>query len=621
MENRIPEEFIEEVRVRADIVEVISQYVTLQRKGKNFLGLCPFHSEKTPSFTVTPDKQIFYCFGCHVGGNVFSFLMRKENWTFLEAVGYLAEKQGMALPEKELSPHERQVQERRKRWEQIHEWAASYFHDVLLNRPEGEPGRHYFAGRGMDEATIKEFRLGYAPNRWDSLIEELKKLGVKPKELAEVGLALERHSEPSHSSNEEPKGEPGYYDRFRNRVIFSILDKRRHPIAFGGRVLDDSLPKYLNSPETTFFSKGRNLYGIHRAYTGIREQGFALLVEGYMDVIALQKAGLPNAVASLGTALTKDQAKLLKNYTQRVIIGYDSDNAGIHAALRAGEILRDLGLRVEVLTLTGAKDPDEFIKAFGVETYHEALKKATSYIEFKYKVFITQNPPQNIQDKADLVKNLAPDILKVKSPVEREGYERFLSLQLGLTLEAIQREVINQGQRIKTDNNLEYSPQKQDISVKNRDNIIRCVDKASPVATVPLGVYRAERMLLRLILEDPSRLNRLQETLDGEFWHSSVHKEIFQSLCQMQHTHLNIASLKLEDNTQSELASILVEDMDLAQPDRIFDDCIRGILSVKAEESVDQLQARMRFLEKSGDMAGAMALLREIGERLKRGEK
>ncbi|WP_084110197.1 DNA primase [Desulfosporosinus lacus] len=607
----MPEEVIEEVRSRTDIVEIISEYVSLQRKGKNYLGLCPFHAEKTPSFTVTPEKQMFYCFGCNVGGNAFSFLMKKENWSFVESIQNLASRYGVSLPEKELSPREREANRRRQRFEEINELATGYFHDLLLNLPEGELGRLYFEKRGVDLDTMKSFRLGYAPDRWDGLLTYMLERGVQAHELAENGLALERGT--------QGKG-GGYYDRFRNRVLFSILDRRNHTIGFGGRVLDDSLPKYLNSPETAFFNKGHHLYGMHRAHQGIREKGFALLVEGYMDVIALQKSGYPNAVASLGTALTREQAKLLRRYTQRVVLLYDSDEAGIQAALRGGEILRDAGIRLDVATLTGAKDPDEFLKRYGVEDFEKALSQVLTYVEFKYRTIVQETPPQTIQEKAELVVRLAPDILKVSSPIEREGYERFLSLELGLTLEAVQREIARLEQKKPKKEQLhEYSQQKQVSSGKNRDNIkdeiIYKEDTMPPSPTVYLGVYRTERLLLRLIIENISHLPRIKAKLGESFWKIPEHQQIFNYL--NQEGKLPVHS---DENVQSRLASLLLEELDISQTERLLDDCIKGILSTQAEERVEDLQARMATLEKSGDMAGAMALLKEIGERLKRGE-
>ncbi len=616
MENRIPDQVIEEIVIRSDIVETISEYVSLQRKGKNYLGICPFHSEKTPSFTVTPEKQMFYCFGCNAGGNVFSFLMKKENWTFLETVQYLAQKRGVSLPEKELSPSQREEQRRRHRWEEIHEWAADYFSEVLMNLPEGEPGRKYFTQREIDEATIKSFRLGFAPDRWDGLLVALQGHGVSSSELVAAGLALEREKKQSNSA------ETGYYDRFRNRIMFSILDTKQRPIAFGGRVLDDSLPKYLNSPETGFYSKGHHLYGINKAYRGIREQGFAILVEGYMDVLALQKAGFTNTVASLGTALTKEQAKLLRRYTQRIIICYDSDSAGIKATIRAGEVLAGVGLRIEVLKLIGAKDPDEFLKIFGVEDFKKVLKLVLTYIEFKYRTLVEEFPIRTIPEKAELIAKLSPDILKVHSPAEREGYERFLSLELGLSLEAIQREIESvEKKKPKFRQELEYLPFKQDISVKNRDNIIMYVENSSPqVAAVPTGVYRAEKMLLRLILDNPSFLAIIEEKLGADFWSISEYQQIFQNFRESKQISLSLIRANFEDKVQSKLASLIFEEMDLSQPERILGDCIRVIRSSQEEESMVELQTRMATLEKSGDLMGAMVLLKEIGERLRRGE-
>ncbi|KJS50264.1 MAG: DNA primase [Peptococcaceae bacterium BRH_c23] len=597
--------------MRTDIIEVISEYVSLQRKGNNYWGICPFHSEKTPSFSVSAEKQMFYCFGCNSGGNAFSFVMKKENWSFVESVQNFASRYGVALPEKSLSPQEREENRLRRRWEEIHEWATSYYQDILVRLPEGEPGRVYFAKREVDLDTINRFRLGYAPERWDGLITYMQERGVQPHELVGAGLALEKVTSGKVSR---------YYDRFRNRVLFSILDRRYHTIAFGGRVLDDSLPKYLNSPESTFYNKGHHLYGMHRAHQGIREEGYALLVEGYMDVIALQNAGFPNAVASLGTALTRNQATLLKRYAQRVVLLYDSDEAGVQAALRGGEILCDVGIRVDVLTLSGAKDPDEFLKSYGLEEFKRSLSRALTYVEFKYRTFVQNKLPQTIPEKAEIVMKLAPDILRVNSPVEREGYERFLSLELGLTLEAVQREIVSQEpKKAKKEREHEYSQQKQVSSGKNRDNIKGTIigkgNIEQPQPTVYLAGYRAERMLLRLLLENKAHLPRIKERLGESFWKLPAHQQIFKYLNQD-----GVLPAHSDETVQSCLASLLLEELDISQTERLLEDCIKGILSTQVVERVEDLQARMATLEKSGDMAGAMALLKEIGERLKRGE-
>jgi len=612
LENRkISEDFIEEVRQRSDIIEIISEYVQLKRTGKNYQGLCPFHSEKTPSFNVNPERQMFYCFGCHIGGNVFSFLMRKENLTFIEALKLVTQKVGLEFPEREMSSEEKEKEKQHIRWKEIHVLVNKYFSDVLLNKAEGGPGREYFAKRGLDTDDIKKFYLGYAPDKWDGLINELGLQGVKPEELEECGLVLRR----SGSGNET-----GYYDRFRNRVIFSILDVRNSPVAFGGRVLDDSNPKYLNSPETPFFHKGKNLYGINYAVKRIREDGYALLLEGYMDVISVQKVGLLNTVASLGTALTRDQVKLLKRYTSRVVIGYDSDSAGVQATIRAGGILLDEGLRVEVLSLNDSKDPDEYLSKHSSEEFKQEIDKATTFIEFKYKILIEKDFPSSIPDKAEIIKKLAPDILKISSPVEREGYERFLSLEMGLTLEAVHYEISSHS-KYKRENkgNREYFFQKQDISVKNRNNI-RGKENIPNLPTVQQGGFRAEQVILRIVLENLNFIDKVRIELGEDFWSLKEHKYIFDNLSEKGLIFSEISD-DFYQKVQKSLAAIYQIDIDFEKAQIMIDDCIDSINFVQNRKKIEDLQAKMISLEKSGDVASAMDLLREIGELLKRGEK
>jgi len=613
LDNRIPEHLIEEVRQRADIVEIISEHVVLKRTGKNYQGLCPFHSEKTPSFNVNPDRQMFYCFGCHAGGNVFSFLMNKENLTFIDSLKFLAQRVGVDLPEKESSPEQKQKEAKQKRGQQIHEWSAEFFRDVLLNRQEGRRGLDYLTGRGIDLETIKKFSLGYAPDRWDSLLNDMTKKGVTPEELVEFGLIVQK--------NHDNDDRISFYDRFRNRVIFAILDIRGAPIAFGGRVLDESLPKYLNSPETPFFHKGQNLYGLHIAYRGIREAGYSLLLEGYMDVIAVHKAGFSNAVGSLGTALTKDQAKLLKRYAPKVIIGYDSDEAGIQAALRAGEILLEQGLQVEVLVLEDAKDPDEFLKKHPKDEFKVRLDNASTFIEYQYQIMAKENPPRTIPDKAELIRQLAPNILRTGSAVEREGYERFLSLELGLTLEAVQHEIgsldkKSRGNRGKKEN---FS-NKQDIYVKNR-NTIEGINLDFPSESfVPLGVFRAEQTILNIILENPHLKDIVSKSLPQDFWRLQEHKYIFDNYPEKSLSYIDGEDSWYEQ-IQKRLAEIYALNIEISKAEILLRDCIQTVHTTRNKETVEELQAKMIRLENLGDMAGALAVLQEIGERLKRGEK
>lgn len=613
MDKRIPEHLIEEVRQRADIVEIISEHVVLKRTGKNYQGLCPFHSEKTPSFNVNPDRQMFYCFGCHAGGNVFSFLMNKENLTFIDSLKYLAQRVGVELPEKESTPEQKQKEAKLKRGQQIHEWAAEFFHDVLLNRSEGRRGLDYLTSRGIDLETIKKFRLGYAPDKWDGLLNEMTNKGVTQDELVEFGLIVRK--------NHENDDRVSLYDRFRSRVIYTITNIRGAPIAFGGRVLDESLPKYLNSPETPFFNKGHNLYGLHIAYRGIREAGYSLLLEGYMDVIAVQKAGFTNAIGSLGTALTKDQAKLLKRYAPKVIIGYDSDEAGIQAALRAGEILLEQGLKVEVLVLEDAKDPDEFLKNHTSEEFKNRLDKAITYVEYQYQTMVKENPPRTIPDKADLIRKLAPHILKTGSAVEREGYERFLSLELGLTLEAVQHEIGSLDKKIGGNRgNKENFSNKQDIYVKNRNTIEGINLDSTLESFVPLGVFRAEQTILNIVLENPHLKDIVSKNLPQDFWRLSEHKYIFENYPEKSTSYIEGEDSWYEQ-IQKRLAEIYALNIEISKAEILLKDCIQAVHTTRNKESVEELQAKMIRLENMGDMAEALAVLQEIGERLKRGEK
>ena len=355
---RYSDDIIEEVRMKNDIVDVVSQYVKLNRRGNTYFGLCPFHNEKTPSFSVTPSKQMYYCFGCGAGGNVYNFVMEYENYTFGEALQHLADRVGVQLPKIEYSREAREKAEKRATLLEINKLAASYFY-YQLRRENGSQAYAYLINRGVSEDTIKKFGLGYSDKYSDDLYKFLKSKNYSDDLLRESGLfnVDERH---------------GMYDKFWNRVIFPIMDVNNRVIGFGGRVMGDGKPKYLNSPETKIFDKSRNLYGLNIART--TRKNYLILCEGYMDVISMHQAGFTNAVASLGTALTSGHASLLKRYTQEVLLLYDSDDAGVRAALRAIPILREAGITSRVVSLKPHKDPDEFIKALGGEEFEKRLE-------------------------------------------------------------------------------------------------------------------------------------------------------------------------------------------------------------------------------------------------------
>ncbi len=403
---RYSDDIIEEVRMKNDIVDVISQYVKLTRKGSSYFGLCPFHNEKTASFSVTPAKQMYYCFGCGAGGNVFNFIMEYENFTFGEALKFLADRAGVILPQMEYSKEAKEKAERKAALLEINKKAAQYFY-YQLRREGGASAWNYLTGRGLSEETIQKFGLGYSDKYSDDLYRFLKSKNYSDELLRDSGLFNidERH---------------GMYDKFWNRVIFPIMDVNNRVIGFGGRVMGDGKPKYLNSPETKIFDKSRNLYGLNLARTTRKK--YLILCEGYMDVIAMHQAGFTNAVASLGTALTSGHASLLKRYTQEVLLLYDSDEAGVRAALRGIPILREAGVNSRVVDLNPYKDPDEFIKNQGPEAFEERLNQAMDSFMFRVAVSEREYPMEEPQGQNRFFEYCASLLLELGDELERNLY-------------------------------------------------------------------------------------------------------------------------------------------------------------------------------------------------------
>ena len=403
---RYSDDVIEEVRTKNDIVDVVSQYVKLTRKGSSYFGLCPFHNEKTPSFSVTPAKQMYYCFGCGAGGNVFNFIMEYENYTFGEALSHLAQRAGVELPKIEYSREAKEKAERKALLLEINRKAAQYFY-YQLRREGGKAAYQYLTGRGLSEETIKKFGLGYSDKYSDDLYKYMKAKGYSDELLRESGLfnADERR---------------GMYDKFWNRVIFPIMDVNNRVIGFGGRVMGDGKPKYLNSPETKIFDKSRNLYGLNVART--TRKNYLILCEGYMDVISMHQAGFTNAVASLGTALTSGHASLLKRYTEEVLLLYDSDEAGIRAALRAIPILREAGVNAKVVSLKPYKDPDEFIKNMGAEAFQERLLNASDSFLFRVHTGEAEADMETPQGQNRFFEECARMLLELSDELERNLY-------------------------------------------------------------------------------------------------------------------------------------------------------------------------------------------------------
>ena len=403
---RYSDDIIEEVRQKNDIVDVVSQYVRLTRRGSTYFGLCPFHNEKTPSFSVTPGKQMYYCFGCGAGGNVYNFIMEYENYTFGEALKHLADRAGVELPKIEYSREVREKAEQRAELLEINKQAAQYYY-YQLRTEGGKIGYQYLSGRGLSEETMRKFGLGYSDKFGGGLYKFLKSKGYSDERLRESGLfnVDERH---------------GMYDKFWNRVMFPIMDVNSRVIGFGGRVMGDAKPKYLNSPETMIFDKSRNLYGLNRARR--TKKPYFLLCEGYMDVISLHQAGFTNAVASLGTALTPGHAALIHRYVQEVYLTYDSDGAGTRAALRAMPILRDAGITAKIIRMEPYKDPDEFIKNLGAEAFEERIASARNVFMYSLEVLEKDYDMNSPEGKTEFMKETARRLTQFEEEIERNNY-------------------------------------------------------------------------------------------------------------------------------------------------------------------------------------------------------
>ena len=425
---RYSDDIIEEVRMKNDIVDVVSQYVKLTRKGSSYFGLCPFHNEKTPSFSVTPSKQMYYCFGCGAGGNVFNFVMEYENYSFGEALSHLADRAGVQLPRIEYSSEAREKAKQRETLLEINRQAAQYFY-YQLRRESGQIGYRYLMDRGLSDETIRKFGLGYSDKFSDDLYKFLKGKGYGDDQLRDSGLfnVDERH---------------GMYDKFWNRVIFPIMDVNNRVIGFGGRVMGDGKPKYLNSPETKIFDKSRNLYGLNVARTS--RKPYLILCEGYMDVISMHQSGFTNAVASLGTSLTSGHASLLKRYTQEVLLLYDSDEAGVKAALRAIPILREAGINSRVVDLKPHKDPDEFIKTEGAEAFQQRLDQARDSFMFRVSVSEKEFPMEEPQGQNRFFERCARLLLELSDELERNLYIEAIVRQYhryGISVEDLRKRV------------------------------------------------------------------------------------------------------------------------------------------------------------------------------------
>ena len=481
---RFSEEQIEEVRQRSDIVDIIGSYVKLKRSGSGYVGLCPFHNEKTPSFSVNPARQMYKCFGCGVGGNVITFVMEYENYSFPEAMQHLAERAGISLPEREMSAEQRRQESLRAVLLEINTKAARYYY-ARLKSPQGETGYDYLRERGLSDETILRFGLGYAGQGGDELYRYLKQQGYNDSVLKESGLFKIE--------------ERGCYDKFWNRVMFPIMDISNHVIGFGGRVMGDAKPKYLNSPETKLFDKSRNLFGLNYAKQGKRKN--LILCEGYMDVIAMHQAGFTNAVASLGTAFTEQQASLLKRYTDEVLLTYDSDGAGRKAALRAIPILRNAGLSGRIVHLEPYKDPDEFIKALGNTEFEKRLGDAQNSFFFEIEELRHEYDMSDPEQKTGYYHEIAKKLLVFQDKVQRDNYLEAVAAKYDIRREDL-RELV-----IRYSNRMPEGYREEDRQERERKRKQNEEDK---------GISYSYRLLLSWLIEDASLFEQVRERIVAE---------------------------------------------------------------------------------------------------------
>ena len=581
---QISEEILERIKNENDIVDIISETVRLKRSGRNFMGLCPFHNEKSPSFSVSQDKQIYKCFGCGEAGNVISFVMKNRNMSFLDAVKYLASRANITL-ELQNEKKDKNLQKKELLYKINQEAGKFFFSNLMANNAAKE----YFLNRGIKLETIRRFGLGYANDSWNSLMNHLKRKNISEQLMIEAGLL---------SVNPEKNRK---YDRFRNRVMFPVFDYRGKVIGFGGRVLDDSKPKYLNSPETMVFQKGTNLYGLNFALKHSMQERYFIIVEGYMDLITLHQYGITNVVASLGTALTINQARLLKRYADKVVISYDADMAGQMATMRGLEILRTAGFDVRVLSIPQGKDPDEFVRSNGKEAFLKLINSAEPLIDYRLKKAEEGINFKNSQSSILYAKKVM-DILSDLNPLEKDVYIKKASENTGIKEQNLY-DMLNK--RINHEN--------------DGNNMNNKVEDGTELYIEP-GFLKAERSLLKLILENNEYLDFIEEKIDENDLVLSEHKLIFTIIKRVKGENKdNIISFVESQlhNAESIKEFTKIKDINLFYVEdtkRLIEDYINEITNYKLKQRIEELKKQQKILENQGKIEESISLAIEIAK-------
>ena len=547
------DELIEEIRSANDIVDVISSYVKLKKQGSSYFGLCPFHNEKSPSFSVSPDKQMFYCFGCGEGGNVFTFIMKYENYTFQEAVKYLADRAGISLPEVEESKEARAASQLKEALLKINQEAAKYFH-YILKSDKGTDGMQYLKGRELSDHTITHFGLGYTGKYSGNLYPYLKSKGFTDAQLKESGLFT--------------YDEKAVRDKFWNRVMYPIMDVNNRVIGFGGRVMGDGKPKYLNSPETKLFDKSRNLYGLNFARTA--RKGYLIICEGYMDVIALHQAGFTNAVAALGTSFTSGHTSLIKRYADTVMLSFDSDGAGVKAALRAIPILKSAGLNVKVINMRPYKDPDEFIKALGAEEYQNRIEHAENGFIFEVRQMQSEYDLNDPDARSEFYNKTALKLCEFSDEIQRNSYVEAVSRELAIPLDLLKNAVARKALYYEEKKEAEETTEKYRSPKKEMKD-----DK----------VRQSQKILLTWLIEEPQLYKVVSKYISTEeFIEPLYHKVATMLFEQLEGGEVNpariISNFDLEEE-QKEVAGLFHthagKELDQEKKEIVLNDTIRNV--------------------------------------------
>jgi len=562
----IPDDKLEEIKDRVSIVEVISDYVSLKKAGKNYKGLCPFHSEKTPSFMVNEEKQIFHCFGCNTGGNVFNFLMKMDRLSFPEAARGLARRYGIDLPKIKISEADKEENLKREWLFELNELAASYYHNLLINEKEGKEAREYLRQRGIGNDVIIDHRVGYAQNSWDGLLKFLLKKRVPLSRVSEVGLII-------------PKKAQGFYDRFRGRMIFPIININGKVIGFGGRVLDNTLPKYLNSPESSIYNKSNSLYGLKVAKDFIRSEDKVIVVEGYFDLLSLNQYGIKNVAATLGTSLTTGHIRILRRYTNNIITVFDADEAGEKAAARSLDILLKHGASPKIAVLPSGFDPDSFVKKVGEEGFKEIIAGSMPLIEFAINEVIKRHDASSVEGKVKIIEDVTPILAKIENKIERDIYIQRVSNRLGIKEDTI----VSQLRKTKKGGSV---LQEKGVQFMDEDIV--------------------EKLLLKLMLLNNEVVHKIQEEAIIEEFVNKQYKEIGLLLLEEFNRQGRIDSGKVincleDENSKSLISQLSIEKESIEDAPKILKDCMNKIRMHKVDEEIKILDIKIKEAEEKKD--------------------